>query len=43
MQMQEKSTEKDNILREFDRVKQHNLRLEITNKDFQVQLSTSRL
>jgi Microtubule binding len=35
VQMRDKNAEKDSILREFDRIKQHNLRLEITNKDFQ--------
>ena len=35
MQMHEKGLETDRIAREFDRVKRENMRLEITNKDFQ--------
>lgn len=41
MQVEQKSQEHDLIINEFERVKQHNMRLEITCKDYQEKLLAS--
>lgn len=41
LQVEQKSQEHDLIINEFERVKQHNMRLEITCKDYQEKLLAS--